>query len=395
MYLKAKQSAEDYELDYMHYNSTKGVDRLKNEGISHLIIMKYHNTSDFSNKLPLFEALHSITAAGDISNGFKIYDPQDREELSKSDCEIKNKGLSSKVLTYGEEIICNKIESLQRALKTLLVAVHEKGKIDDVKSELSFTEDTDELLLYSFNLAELHSQKNPKKSSLKILASHGVIGSFFGSNGHRIQALQQEHSVNVSVTTKRVHFPGSNNKGVLLIHGRLPNVLKVLRPLYKAMQEEIIRLFIDDTVKIKAHNVRLEIEVLITESLRFVMDRNKYFKQIMQISGANMRVIKQTFEDGPVQERVLVIFGKQKEVEIALEKVAIMIQDDLNFRFYSYMNYPDLTVSTNVNDYTSQNRFIPGKKTFTDNVDGTSSSSKQTSYSKKRLPNHKIEFNDR
>ncbi|UKJ89874.2 hypothetical protein MACJ_003128 [Theileria orientalis] len=259
---------------------------------------------------------------------------------------------NAKELSYGEHIIYNKIETLQRMIKHMVMTIHEKYNTDSNLRYEAFLNETVNESIYDFTLAQIFSQKNQRRSSLKLLASHGVIGSFFGSNGHRVQALQQEFSVNVSVTTKRIHFPGSNNKGVLLINGKLYNILKVLRPLYRAIQEEVIRLLIDDSVRIEPSKIRLEIEVLIPESLRFTMDRNKHFKQIMEMTGANIRVIKQTYEDGPVQERVLVVFGTQNEVELAIEKIALMIQDDVGFKHYSYMNYPDLTVALNANDFT-------------------------------------------
>uniref|UniRef100_A0A3B0MY92 KH domain containing protein, putative n=1 Tax=Theileria annulata TaxID=5874 RepID=A0A3B0MY92_THEAN len=265
----------------------------------------------------------------------------------------KSEGISKNFcneLSYGEHIIYNKIDTLQKMIKNMVMTMHEKYNVDSNLKYDAFPRDSTNESNYDFTLAQLFSQKSPRRSFLKILASHGVIGSFFGSNGHRVQALQQEFSVNVSVTTKRIHFPGSNNKGVLLINGKLYNILKVLRPLYRAIQEEVIRLLIDESVRIEPSKIRLEIEVLIPESLRFTMDRNKHFKQIMDMTGANIRVIKQTYEDGPVQERVLVLFGSQNEVELALEKIALMIQDDTGFKHYTYMNYPELTIALNGND---------------------------------------------
>ena len=75
------------------------------------------------------------------------------------------------------------------------------------------------------------------------------------------------------------------------------------------------------------------------------MDRNRNFRTVMEETGSNIRVIKQTFEDGFIQERVLVIFGRRNEVEAAIEKIAILLQDETHLRNYSYMKYPDLTLA--------------------------------------------------
>ncbi|KAF5153275.1 hypothetical protein TpMuguga_04g02670 [Theileria parva strain Muguga] len=291
------------------------------------------------------ENYYDLTISSPDSNQMIITRPDfqdDRSERVSKDF--------SKELTYGEHIIYNKIDTLQKMIKNMVMTMHEKYNVDSNLRYEAFLKDSGNESTYDFTLAQMFSQKSPRRSFLKLLASHGVIGSFFGSNGHRVQALQQEFSVNVSVTTKRIHFPGSNNKGVLLINGKLYNILKVLRPLYRAIQEEVIRLLIDESVRIEPSKIRLEIEVLIPESLRFTMDRNKYFKQIMDMTGANIRVIKQTYEDGPVQERVLVLFGSQNEIELALEKIALMIQEDSGFKHYTYMNYPELTIALNAND---------------------------------------------
>ncbi|CCF75420.1 telomere elongation protein [Babesia microti strain RI] len=234
-----------------------------------------------------------------------------------------------KKYTPGEVAILNKLEKFESDI------LRKKPKSISPPAFSAFLE------------AEKFVSCNGKKSLFKLLAGHGVVGSFFGANGHRIQALQHEHDITVSVTTKRIHFPGSNNKGVLLFQGKLTNILRSLRPLYKAMQEETARLLLDDEY-FPSDKIRLEIEVLVPESLRFTMDRNRDFKKIMETSGCNMRVIKQTYEDPPVQERVLVIFGNQQQVEIAIEKVALLIQDDSHLKYYGYMKYPDLTIAKSV-----------------------------------------------
>ena len=129
------------------------------------------------------------------------------------------------------------IEKLDN-IHNLIISKQNTEKRDKTNDVHIINNNENDLLENSFHLAGSFSKNQNKKSLLKVLAGHGVIGSFFGANGYRVQAVQQNYEVNISVTTKRVHYPGSNNKGILLFQGKLTNILQALRPLYKAIQEE-------------------------------------------------------------------------------------------------------------------------------------------------------------
>ena len=97
---------------------------------------------------------------------------------------------------------------------------------------------------------------------------------------------------------------------------------------------------------------------MIPESLRFKMDRARKFTPLMEETGANIRVIKQLYDEGEVQERLLVLFGKQRDVEMALEKVGILLQES-DMRTYKFMKYPDLTYAyRRVREGTAQVRLL-------------------------------------
>ena len=80
--------------------------------------------------------------------------------------------------------------------------------------------------------------------------------------GYRIQKIQRDYGITVNVTKQRTHFPGSNNKGVLLFNGPLVYILLALRELYVSMKEEACRTFFEG-LEIPADKLKVYISAMI------------------------------------------------------------------------------------------------------------------------------------
>ncbi|KAF8819627.1 putative Rna-binding protein Nova-1 [Cardiosporidium cionae] len=169
---------------------------------------------------------------------------------------------------------------------------------------------------------------------LRLLISNVVAGSVIGKTGHTLESLQAQSGGSIKVFTNVVHFPGTQER-IVVIAGTQEQMVLALNLIIDKIEEAATN---HAKATTPGQPSRITVRLLLPRSAAAAVigKGGQKIRQLQETSQASLQI---SSREDAISERIATISGECSAVRVAAAGVAEMIQSDSTLKNYLLLDY--------------------------------------------------------